>query len=219
MLSDDQQFTNGGIGAETQINWLSDFEFYKQYLINAQEKNPTWLKEVFSTWDAIVFPQKAAASTEESEVIRLDDGEEINQMLAQLRFESNAATVASLDNTAQNFGAETNDDDDIYIHTAPHIPLPPLPPQVLTSVNVSNRQPIAVAHGLPPPFPNSIEVPASSLNEVGPSNGQRNTRQTRTRPRPAANTADALTQPPLPVAGAAATKRRGRAPARGRGGA
>jgi len=58
MASNDTEMNASGVGANSGINYLADFEAYKKIIICSRVQNPGWYKLLMATWNEKVFPKK-----------------------------------------------------------------------------------------------------------------------------------------------------------------
>jgi len=74
MASNDTEMNASGVGANSGINYLADFEAYKKIIICSRVQNPGWYKLLMVTWNKKVFPQKQSPVQVGSE----DDHDRLN---------------------------------------------------------------------------------------------------------------------------------------------
>lgn len=141
MLSKDQRFENSGIGAQTQISYKADFQFYKRRLVELYHSpdSSTWVQYLLATWDRELFDnhnkQKGhSLDDQNAETIDIDtieeddhDGSEIAGDKEQLRLWSEAR---------QNSTADADNSDAV---PGPHLRDPPPIPRVNNEINNSDR--------------------------------------------------------------------------------
>ncbi|KAF8968589.1 hypothetical protein BDZ97DRAFT_1916025 [Flammula alnicola] len=170
ILSKDEHFENGGIGPQTQINYLGDFEYYKCWLIEASH-NPvsaSWVEQLLARWDAEIFSTHNKhkghfpASVNETEVIELDDAAEIERDLNMLHL-TTPADDWQLPGSGPNV---TESNDDFYVIDAPPAPMAPDPmPDSEPPRNHINVIP-SVQESLMPIIPAHIDFPQGTAQTI-----------------------------------------------------
>ena len=125
MLSPDPSFTDSGIGSVTKINYIADFELFKQMIISFADNSPEWWEMTKALWDSFVFAtqtkKKSGANDPNLETIDIDgesDEAQINRRLKRLTLWKQSTPPTSLPPTGPASVNHVLDDksdyDDIY---------------------------------------------------------------------------------------------------------
>ncbi|KAF9480049.1 hypothetical protein BDN70DRAFT_993004 [Pholiota conissans] len=169
LLSKDKIFDGSGMGAESGINYLSDYDFYVRYIISAREINEGWHTALMKKWNTEVFLQhniaKRFIQADTEEVINIDDNEdEEDEMQREMRLlslqegprapthaQDDAFSAAPIDDDELDsmYGDEAPDNAELLRVPSPAPPVPIPAPRVPT----------------PPP---RVPVPATVSSEITP---------------------------------------------------